>query len=233
MNMKDLIKYVLKITWPIFLGYLVLGIAFGMMLQAAGYNFIWAFFISLFVYAGSGQFLLVQLLASGASYITVAVMTLLLNSRHIVYGLSFLDIFKEMKTYPYMIFSLTDETYAIQCSINEKNCKYDVKRVRFLCSLFDHIYWIVGSFLGNIILSFFSFNTKGIEFTMTALFVVLFIELWKNYETHIPAYIGALSAFSSLLIFGSTNFTIPALILIVILMLVFKNRITEKEKKEC
>lgn len=228
--MKDIIKYALKITWPIFLGYLVLGMAFGMMLQAAGYNALWAFFISIFVYAGSGQFLLVQLLASGADYVSVAVMTLLLNSRHIVYGLSFLDIFSQMKAYPYMIFSLTDETYAVQCSLDVKRCPYDIEKVRFYCSLFDHLYWIFGSLCGNLLLSIISFNTKGIEFTMTALFIVLFIELWEHNPMHLPALIGAGCAFVSLLIFGAANFTLPALVGIVILMLGFEKKIDKREE---
>ena len=118
--MKKYIKYAFSRTLPVLFGYIFLGIAFGIVLQQAGFNFIWAFCISLFLYAGSMQFVLVPLLASAASPLTVAVTTLFVNSRHVFYGLSFIESFKKMKTQLYMIFSLSDETYSVLCS-----CKND------------------------------------------------------------------------------------------------------------
>lgn len=135
-------------TIPILLGYIFLGIAFGLMLQDAGYNFIWAFFMSIFVYAGSMQFMLVTLLAGAQSLMNTFVMTLFINGRHLFYGLSFIEKFREMgKAFPYMAFSLTDETYSVLCSLKVPE-GLNEKKISFLISLFDHIYWITGSVLG-------------------------------------------------------------------------------------
>ena len=132
-------------------GYLFLGSAFGVMIQHAGYNFIWAFLISLTVFAGSGQFLLVSLLSGGASLPMTAAMTLLINSRHMFYGLSFLDRFKKTgRKYIYMIFSLTDETYSVLCSVKPEKDVEEGKAM-FLIALFNHIYWILGSVLGALL----------------------------------------------------------------------------------
>lgn len=119
--MKKYIKYAFSRTLPVLFGYIFLGIAFGIVLQQAGFNFIWAFCISLFLYAGSMQFVLVPLLASAASPLTVAVTTLFVNSRHVFYGLSFIESFKKMKTQLYMIFSLSDETYSVLCSCKNED----------------------------------------------------------------------------------------------------------------
>ena len=131
---------------PILFGYLFLGIAFGVLLSQAGFNFVWAFFASIFIYAGTGQFLLVSLLMENASLILVAAMTLFINCRHIFYGISFVDRFKKMgKAYPYMIFSLTDETYSLLCAERDKK-GYDTDNKKlFYIALFDHLYWIMGS----------------------------------------------------------------------------------------
>ena len=129
-----------------------------MMIQHAGYNFIWAFLISLTVFAGSGQFLLVSLLSGGASLPMTAAMTLLINSRHMFYGLSFLDRFKKTgRKYIYMIFSLTDETYSVLCSVKPEKDVEEGKAM-FLIALFNHIYWILGSVLGALLGQFLPLN---------------------------------------------------------------------------
>lgn len=222
---KTEIQFAVKQTMPVFFGYIFLGIAYGLLLRDAGYGVLWAFGTSLFIYAGSMQFLLVALLSGGAGLLYSAVMTLLINGRHLFYGLSFIEKFKKMgKAYPYMIFSLTDETYSVLCG-----CKVpeglEAKRVWFMISCLDQCYWIIGSVLGNTIGKLVTFDSTGIDFTMTALFVVIMIEQWIENKNHIPAVIGAVSAFVFLLLLGADNFIIPSLAVTVFALLLCKGRL--------
>lgn len=162
-EMKKYIKYAFSRTLPVLFGYIFLGIAFGIVLQQAGFNFIWAFCISLFLYAGSMQFVLVPLLASAASPLTVAVKTLFVNSRHIFYGLSFIESFKKMKTQLYMIFSLSDETYSVLCSCKNEDPEEKNRPAWFLINLFDQSYWIIGSVIGALLGQVLPFDFTGID----------------------------------------------------------------------
>lgn len=228
---KNEYVYAFVQTVPVLLGYIFLGIAFGLMLQDVGYNYIWAFFISVFVYAGSMQFVLVTLLVGAQSLITTFIMTLFINGRHIFYGLSFIEKYKKMgKVYPYMIFSLTDETYSVMCSLKVPE-EMDEKRVSFLVSLFDHFYWIAGSVIGALIGQMISFDTTGIDFSMTALFVVIVVNQWMENKNHIPTFIGFGTAIVALLLLGADNFLLPALTLAVILLLCMKKEIVATEEK--
>jgi len=223
------IQYVFVRTLPVLFAFLFLGIAFGLLLQRAGYNFVWALLISTFVYAGSMQFVLVPFLGSGINLFTVILMTLSINCRHIFYGLSFIRKFKGMgKLYPYMIFSLTDETYSLLCSTKIPE-ELDENKVTFGIALFNHIYWIAGSVTGSLLGQFITFDTTGIEFAMTALFVVIFIEQWISVRTHIPAIAGLLCGTAALLIFGAGSFILPALIASIVIILASKNIVQAKE----
>lgn len=149
------------VTVPVLMGYLAIGIAFGLMLQEIGYNFIWAFFMSLTIYAGSGQYLGVTLLGAAASLGTVAVMTLLINFRHLVYGLSMLEKFRGMGPRKlYMIFSLTDETYALLSSARAP-VGVDPRNFYFAIALLDQSYWILGSVIGAVAGALIPFSTEG------------------------------------------------------------------------
>ena len=173
--MKKEWKFAFEKTIPVLAGYLSIGIAFGLLMQNMGYNVFWALLISLILYAGSMQFVLLQFLTGGTSLITVAIMTLLVNSRHLFYGLSFIDTFRSMgKKYLYMVHSLTDETYSLLCSYEPQE-GMDTKKVMFLMSIFDHCYWLIGTALGSLAGSLITFDTTGIDFAMTALFTVIFI----------------------------------------------------------
>lgn len=223
--MKQALRPAFTATVPVLCGYLFIGFAFGVMLRDAGFAPGWAFLSSLTIYAGSGQYLLVSLLAANASLVTVAVMTLLLNCRHIFYGLSFLEQFREMgKAMPYMVFSLTDETYSLLCSLKTPE-NVDPNAMRFLVALLDQSYWIFGSVIGAIIGGVLPFDSTGIDFAMTALFVVIFIEQWKSAKRHLPAFIGLGCAALSLAVFGAQKFIMPALLLISVLLLVFRQTI--------
>lgn len=225
--MKQTMKYVFYKTIPVLLGYLFLGFAFGLLLQEAGYSFWWAFLSSAIVYAGSIQFVLVDFLSGGTSLPVIAVMTLLINSRHAFYGLSFVEKFRKMKTYPYMVFSLTDETYSLLCSLKTPE-GMDEKKVMFLISLFDQLYWIAGSVLGAVLGQMLPFEMTGIDFAMTALFVTIFVDQWREARSHLPAVIGLCSSVVCLLIFGGSNFILPSLIITVGLLMALRGRLEGK-----
>lgn len=213
------VRFAFAQSVPVMLGYIFLGIAFGLMLQDAGYSFWWAFFSSVFIYAGSMQFVLVTLLTGGASLFYSAIMTLFINGRHLFYGLSFLEKFRKMgKFYPYMIFSLTDETYSVLCGLKVPQGMSE-KKVSFLIALFDHCYWIMGSVLGALIGELITFDTTGIDFSMTALFVVIVLNQWLENKEHRPALLGAVIGVLCLLIFGPDKFLLPALTFIALILI--------------
>lgn len=227
---KATIKYAFKKSLPVFFGYLFLGSAFGIMLYDAGYNWIWAIFISILVYAGSGQFLLVSLISSAASIPTVAMMTLFINSRHMFYGLSLIDKFKAGGwRYPFMIFSLTDETYSVNVSIQSVPDDVDEPKARFLLGEFDHFYWILGSVVGSLLGQSLPIDFTGIDFSMTALFTVIFVDLLIDTKNKICGAVGIFCAFICLMIFGADNFLLPTLILTVVLLIAAKPALMKKE----
>ena len=226
MNRKTLAA-IFKLTLPVFTGYLFIGIAFGLMMKAAGYGALWSFIMSLTVYAGSAQFLGAELLYTGAALTQVALLTFLINFRHVVYGLSMLEKFRGMGLRkPYMIFALTDETYALLASVTPP-ADIAPKKFYFCVSVLNHLYWILGSVIGSVAGSVIQFNMKGIEFTMTALFIVIAVEQWQSGKSRLPALIGAGSSVVSLLLFGSGNILLPALFMIVAALMLLRKRLEE------
>ncbi|HCT65095.1 MAG TPA: branched-chain amino acid ABC transporter permease [Lachnospiraceae bacterium] len=227
--MREALKYSFIKTIPVMCGYLFTGLAFGLLLQNIGYSFIWAFFISLFVYAGSMQYVLVTLLAGSFGLPTVVIMTLLINSRHAFYGLSFIERFKKMgRLYPYMVFSLTDETYSLLCAtVAPQNNKE--KWTYFFIALLDHFYWIMGSVAGAIIGNLITFDLTGIDFAMTALFMVIFVEQWIDAKSHIAAVTGVLSAIIFLILIGPDKFILPSLVVTVLILNLLRNILEEKK----
>lgn len=222
---KKLLQYTFLQTLPVFCGYLFLGIAFGLLLADAGYGFLWALFASTLIYAGSIQFVMVNFLTAGTGLLTVAFMTLLINSRHLFYGLTFIEKFKNMgKRYPYMIFSLTDETYSLLCTLDSPK-EFEEQNVYFSISSADHTYWVFGSVLGAAIGQLLPFDTTGIDFAMTALFVVIFVEQWLSFPTHIPAIVGLISGISCLITFGASSFILPSLLITVTILLCFRRKL--------
>ena len=222
------VTFAFKKTIPVLLGYIVLGMAFGILLNEAGYNALWALAISTLIYAGSMQFALLSFIGTPISLVSTAIMTLSINSRHIFYGLSFIDIFRKMKAKGlYMIFSLTDETYPLLC-MNDFPEKANKEQCMFFIALFNHLYWIIGSLIGNVLGNIIPFNTTGLDFAMTALFVVIFLEQYLSSKSKLPAYIGISSGIVCLLIFKSDNFLLPALIQTVLILLSCKQYISER-----
>lgn len=214
--MKKNVIEALKASIPVMMGYIVLGIAFGMLLESKGYGVIYALTMSVFIYAGSMQFVVINLLTSGASLLSAAIMTLFVNARHMVYGLSMIKKFKDMGSLkPYMIFSLTDETYSLLVGSKVPDgC--EEKYYLFFISFFDQCYWIIGSLIGSIVGSLLSINTTGLDFAMTALFIVIVLEQFLTSEKHMYTYIGFVVSIVCLVIFGSESFIIPSMIGIII-----------------
>lgn len=222
-------KFAFIQTIPVMLGYLCLGIAFGLMLQNAGYHFVWAFICSLCIYAGSMQFVLVTLLTGGVNLLYAAIMTLFINGRQIFYGLSLIDKFKAMgKAYPYMIFSLTDETYSLLCSVKIPD-DLNEKKTFFLISLFNHLYWIAGSVIGAVAGQLVSFDTTGVDFSMTALFIVIVLNQWREPESHISALTGFVVGTIFLIILGPDRFLVPSLAVVSLFLIFMRERKGKKE----
>lgn len=217
------IKEAFKASIPVMMGYMVLGMAFGILLESKGYGVLYALLMSVFIYAGSMQFVGIDLLCSGASLITAALMTLLINARHLVYGLSMIKKYDEMgMKKPYMIYSLTDETYSLLVGEKVPETKEE-KDYLFYVSLFDHCYWVSGSVIGSLIGTLITFNTAGLDFAMTALFVVIVLEQFLSSHKHIYTYIGFGVSIICLILFGKEMFIIPSIIGIIIgLMMMYK-----------
>ena len=219
-------------TIPVLTGYLFIGIAFGVMYAEKGYSFLWAILMSLLVYAGSGQYLAVNFFVPGFSFLQVIFLTFMVNVRHIFYGISLLEKFNKMgKKRWYMIFGLTDETYSLLCTTNVPE---DVEEDKFLfaISLMNQSYWVLGSAIGAIAGTVLPINSEGIDFAMTALFVVIFVEQWMEKKNRIPEIIGVIVAIVALMIFGTSSFVLPAMLAIVALLFVGRKRL-DKEDELC
>ncbi len=217
-------------TIPVLTGYLFIGIAFGVMYQEKGYNFLWAILMSVMVYAGSGQYLAVNFFTPGVSLFQVIFLEIMVNIRHVFYGLSLLERFQNMgKKKLYMIFSLTDETYSL-FFITKIPKDVDEDKFMFAIALLDQIYWITGSAIGAIAGSLIPFDATGIDFAMTALFVVIFVEQWLTTKNHIPALTGLGAGLICLLIFGADNFILPTMICVMVVLLSCRKVIEPKEE---
>ena len=209
---------------PVMAGYIVLGIGFGILLRSAGYGVFWAFGMSALIFAGSMQFVGVSLIAGGASILTTALTTLMVNARHLFYSISMIERYQNAGRYkPYLIFALTDETYSLLCSGKTPEGT-DPDLYRFLVTAFDHFYWVLGSVLGSLLGSVLPFSTAGIEFSMTALFIASFTEQWLSTREHIPALTGLLCTLVCRLVFGPEKFLIPAMLLITLVLTVLRGR---------
>lgn len=227
MDIKNRIKKAFVMTVPVLTGYICLGIGFGLVLESKGFGILWAFAMGLFIYAGSMQYVAIDLLAGGASVISAALTTLFVNARHLFYGVSMIDKYKDAgKKKPYMIFALTDETYSLIVSDKSND-----KKLYFLISLFNQCYWVTGCVLGSVIGSVLKFNTQGIDFALTALFVTVFVEQWLSSKNHISAIVGVASTVVCLLIFGKEFFLIPSMIVITLLLTLLRSKIETEDKK--
>lgn len=208
---------------PIFCSYVFVSMAYGMMMASAGFPWYDSLLVSLTVYTGAFQFVLITFLSSGASLITIALTALLMNSRQSFYSITFLKEFKQMgRRKLYMIHTMTDETYAVNCTLDLP--KKEKEDTMFLVALFSRCYWIVGSVLGGILGQIIPFDLTGLDFCMTALFLIIFIDQWEKAEKHTPALTGLGTGVICLLIFGENRFMLPALLIVSAILLLFQRK---------
>ena len=219
---KQLLKTAFRDTIPVLTGYLFLGMGFGILLAEKGYGIGWSLAMAVFMLAGSGQYLAVSLLASQASLVSTAIATLLVNARHLFYGISLVDAYKDAgKKKAYMIFGLTDETYSL---VTQNQPPEGVSRHAycFLVTFLDHIYWVCGCALGSIAGTALPISFEGIEFVLTALFVTMFVEQWLANKDHRPAIIGVMSTALCLFVFGQKIFLLTSMALIAGLLIAIR-----------
>ena len=226
--MKQLLKTALLKTLPVMAGYVVLGFGFGIITLKNGYPIWVALLMSILVYAGSMQYVAISLLTSGASLVTTALTTLMVNARHLFYGISMVEPYRGTgKKKPYLMFALTDETYSLVCS-GEAPDGLDRHAYFFMVSLLNHLYWISGTLLGAVAGNLLTFNSNGIDFAMTALFITVFVEQWRSTTNHIPALVGVGASVLCLVIFGAESFLIPAMVCISLMLSLGKPHIERK-----
>lgn len=230
---RELLKMAFLKSLPVMCGYVFLGIAFGILAEESGLAFGWVLLMSLVVFAGSMQFVMVPLLVAGVSPVTMALTALFVNGRHIFYGVSFVESFKKMKHRWYMIFALTDETYSVLCGCKNEDPEEKNRDGWFWIALMDQSYWVFGSVVGALLGAALPVDFTGIDFCMTALFVVILMEqVLGNKKIAGPAaLIGLVVATLSLFIFGTSNFLLPALLVTVMLLSVWTGVSGRKEEK--
>ena len=217
-------------TLPVLAGYVVLGFGFGLLLQSKGYHFLWAVLMSLTIYAGSMQYVTVDLLANGAGLVSAALMTLMINARHLFYGVSMLIRYRDMgKAKTYLIFGLTDETYSLVCG-TEVPDGVEAGKYYFLVTLMNQCYWVIGSAAGALFGQAIPINTTGVDFSMTALFTVILTDNLLKQESRIPSIVGVGISLICLVLFGQNQFLIPSMIGIAA-ALMLPRPLLEKERE--
>ena len=199
--------------------YIFVSMAYGMMMENAGFAWYYSLLTSLTVYTGAFQFVLITFLSSGASIVTIAVTALLMNSRQSFYSLSFLETFRKMgRKKLYMIHTMTHETYTVNCTIEDKD--ENSRKEMFLVAFFSRCYWMFGAVMGGLIGQLIPFELTGIDFCMTALFIIIFMDQLEKNKDHFPAVVGIVIAIICLIVFGSQNFMLLSLIISSMILLV-------------
>ncbi|AJA23216.1 TPA: azaleucine resistance protein AzlC [Bacillus thuringiensis] len=217
-------------TIPIFAGFVFLGIAYGIYMNSLGFSAIYPILMSLIIFAGSMEFIAANLLLVAFNPIHALFLTLMVNARHLFYGISMLEKYKGTgKKKFYLIFGLCDESFSINSTVDIPK-GVDKGWFMFFVTLLNHLYWGIGAAIGGIFGSFVHFNTKGLDFVMTALFVVIFVEQWMREKKHYSALVGLGLSIFSLIIFGGNNFIIPAMIMILLVLTILKKPIENVEE---
>ena len=214
-------------TIPVLTGYLCIGMAYGLLMANAGYGVFWALLLSLLCYAGSMEFVAVSLLTAGFDPVQALLMALMINARHAFYGLSMLEKYRGTGwARPFLIFSLTDETFSLESTLEPPD-GVTRRDFYFWISLLDYLYWQMGSVLGALIGGLLPFDTTGLDFALTALFIVLFLEQWRKRENRPAALIGLGCTAVSLAVVGADRLVIPAMVLILAVLLGGRNKLCD------
>ena len=225
--LKSAFKCAFPKTLPILAGFLFLGISYGVYMRVSGFSFLYPMLMALTIFGGSLEFFAVSLLLGAFAPLQTLVMTLIIQARHLFYGISMLEKYTGTGIKkPYLIFGMCDESFSINCS-SEIPQNVDKGWFMFFVTLLNHFYWVLGATIGGILGSFISFNTDGLEFVMTALFVVIFLEQWLKEKKHYSSLIGVLCSAACLVIFGKSSFLIPTMIYIVLFLTFLKKPIEQ------
>lgn len=226
------LKKAFPYTIPIFAGFWFLGLAYGIYMNVSGFSFLYPMIMSLVIFGGSLEFVTVSMLLSPFAPVQTFIMALLIQARHIFYGISMLDKFRGMgwKKF-YLIFGLCDETFSINYTADTPQ-DADKGWFMFWVTLLNHFYWVSGATIGGLVGSLLKFDTDGISFVMTAMFVVIFLDQWLKEKKHYASCIGILVSFICLIIFGADNFMLPAMIAILVLFALLRNKSKSPEVYE-
>ena len=226
---RKALKAAFPCTIPIMTGFIFLGTAYGIYMNASGFSFVYPLFMSMLIYGGSLEFVAVEMLLSPFAPLQVFIMALLIQARHLFYGLSMLDKFRGTgwKKF-YLISAMCDETFSVNYTADIPE---DVDRgwFMFFVTLLNQFYWVASATTGGIIGSLLKINTDGISFVMTAMFVVIFMDQWLKEDQHLSSLIGLGVSLICLLIFGVDSFMIPTMITIVVLLTVLRHRLEREE----
>ena len=228
-KMRKALRCAFPYTVPIFAGFWFLGMAYGIYMNVSGFSFVYPLLMSMTIFGGSLEFVAVSMLLSPYAPVQVFVMSLMIQARHLFYGIAMLDKFKGLgwKKY-YLIFGMCDETFSINYTAEIPD---DVDRgwFYFFVTLLNQFYWVSGATIGGLLGNLIHFNTEGLDFVMTAMFVVIFMEQWLKEKRHISAWIGLAASVGCLLIFGADNFLIPTMICILISLTALRGPLEKKE----
>ena len=205
-------------TVPILAGFLFLGMSYGILMKVSGFSFVYPMVMSIVIFGGSLEFVAASMLMSAFAPLQTLLLALMIQARHLFYGISMLEKFRGTGLKKlYLIFGMCDESFSINCTVEPPE-GMDRGRFMLAVTLLDHLYWVTGATLGGLLGGLIQFDTHGLEFVMTAMFVVIFLENWLKEKRHLPALIGMVASVASLLIFGADSFLIPAMVGILLLL---------------
>ncbi|HIV16414.1 MAG TPA: AzlC family ABC transporter permease [Candidatus Alectryocaccobium stercorigallinarum] len=227
-KIKNAFKYAFPYTIPIFAGFWFLGLTYGIYMNVSGFSFWYPLLMSITIFGGSLEFIAVSMLLAPFAPLQVFIMTLMIQARHLFYGISMLDKYKDTGwKKPYLIFGMCDETFSINYTANIPK---DIDRswFYFFVTLLNHFYWVSGATIGGIVGGLFTFNTEGLEFVMTAMFLVIFLEQWLKEKRHISEWTGLAASIVCLLVFGADNFLIPTMICVLIVLTALNKPLEKK-----
>lgn len=224
-ELKNAFKAAFPTTIPVLTGFLTLGIAYGILMETKGYNFLWSGLMSAVCFCGSMQFAAITMLTTAFDPVGAFLLSILVNARHLFYGLSFLEKYKGMVKIKFiLIYLLCDETFSI-VSVREPSEDINRKYYYFFISVLNYIYWVMGTVMGGLAGGLITFNTKGLDFALTALFVVLFAEQMKDKKNYILGFIGIACTVVSRLVFGADNLVIPAMVMILCILVAGRKKL--------
>lgn len=212
-------------TVPILTGFLFLGMTYGVYMSSLGFSWIYPTLMALTIFAGSMEFVAANMLLGAFSPLQAFAMTLMVNAHHLFYGLAMLDRFRGLGWKKlYLIFGMCDETFSVTCSVRAPEGVDEGWFMTFV-TLLDQLYWVLGAALGGLCGSLLTLNTEGLDFVMTAMFVVIFLENWLKEENHTSSLLGLGLPLVCLVLFGAQSFILPSMAAILLALTALRGRL--------